>query len=65
MGDEIVKQESAPAITDEQIEAWRRGRVEQCAAAIQEATERFNCQLVAVARVADGRIVADVQLVAK
>lgn len=66
MAEEKTEQETAPpTITAEQIGAWRLQRVDQCAAAIQEATERFNCQLVAVSRIADGRIVADVQLVAK
>lgn len=57
----MTKEELAAAVKAEQVE-----RVQACAAAIAEILEKYGCELGAVVKVsADGRLVGEVQLLAK
>lgn len=52
-------------ITPEQIAAYRQQRVKQCGERLAELLREYNCDLVAVPQVAEGKIVAVIQLVSK
>ena len=52
-------------ITPEQIAAFRQQRVNQCGEKLAELLAEYNCDLVAVPQVIEGKIVAVIQLVSK
>jgi len=64
---EVDKQPAPmPAITKEAIEAFKRQRAIECGEKLQALLDEYDCSLVAMPQfTADGRIVAQVQLVAK
>lgn len=52
-------------ITPEQIAAYRQQRVKQCGEKLAELLREYNCDLVAVSQIVDGKIIAVIQLVSK
>lgn len=52
-------------ITPEQIAAFRQQRVKQCGERLAALLQEYNCDLVAVPQVVEGKIVAVIQLVSK
>lgn len=58
--------ESQPTITKEQIEAWRKQRLEACMQQIKAILQEYDCALLAVPQITDdGRITAVVRVEAK
>lgn len=55
----------AEQITPEQIAAFRQQRVKQCGEKLAELLREYNCDMIAVSQIVDGKIVAVIQLVSK
>jgi hypothetical protein len=53
------------AITKEQIAQWKQARIKECGEKINAILSEYECALVAVPRLDNGVIVADIQLVSK
>jgi hypothetical protein len=67
---EIISGSSAERIhsaeeLDQMIQAAKQARHNACASAIQEACQRYRCDLIPVITIIGDKIVANVQLVAK
>ncbi len=52
-------------ITPEQISAYRQQRVKQCGEKLATLLQEYNCDLVAIPQVVEGKIIAVIQLVSK